>query len=153
METVRTVRDLIRGHEIEVTTLSPQDTVYDALQVMAKKNVGALPVMEGDKLVGIFSERDYARKVILQGHSSKELSVSEIMSTRVAYVRPNQTIDDCMALMSQLRIRHLPVLDQEKMIGMVSMRDVVEDIISEKDFIIEQLVHYIQGEGSHSQVG
>ncbi len=153
METVRTVRDLIRGHEIEVTTLSPQDTVYDALQVMAKKNVGALPVMESDKLVGIFSERDYARKVILQGHSSKELSVSEIMSTRVAYVRPNQTIDDCMALMSQLRIRHLPVLDQEKMIGMVSMRDVVEDIISEKDFIIEQLVHYIQGEGSHSQVG
>jgi CBS domain-containing protein len=153
METVRTVRDLIRGHEIEVTTLSPQDTVYDALQVMAKKNVGALPVMESDKLVGIFSERDYARKVILQGHSSKELSVSEIMSTRVAYVRPNQTIDECMALMSQLRIRHLPVLDQEKMIGMVSMRDVVEDIISEKDFIIEQLVHYIQGEGSHSQVG
>ena len=148
METVRTVRDLIRGHDIEMRTLSPQDTVYDALQVMATKNVGALPVMEGDKLVGIFSERDYARKVILQGHSSKELSVSEIMSTRVAYVRPNQTIDECMVLMTQLKIRHLPVLDQEKMIGMVSMRDVVEGLILEKDFIIEQLVHYIQGEGS-----
>lgn len=148
METVRTVRDLIRGHEIELTTLSPQDTVYDALQVMAKKNVGALPVMEGDKLVGIFSERDYARKVILQGHSSRELSVSEIMSTRVAYVRPNQTIDECMVLMTRLKIRHLPVLDQDKMIGMVSMRDVVEDLILEKDFIIEQLVNYIQHDGS-----
>ncbi len=144
METVRTVRDLLRGRELQLYAISPQDTVYDALQEMARRNVGALPVMAGDDLVGIFSERDYARKVILHGRSSKEMSVSEIMSTRVAYVRPNQTIDDCMALMTQLRIRHLPVIDQEKVTGMVSMRDVVEDIISEKDFIIEQLVNYIQ---------
>ncbi len=148
METVRTVRDLLRGRELQLYAISPQDTVYDALQEMARRNVGALPVMAGDDLVGIFSERDYARKVILHGRSSKEMSVSEIMSTRVAYVRPNQTIDDCMALMTQLRIRHLPVIDQEKVTGMVSMRDVVEDIISEKDFIIEQLVNYIQTERS-----
>ncbi len=148
METVRTVRDLLRGRELQLYAISPQDTVYDALQEMARRNVGALPVMAGDDLVGIFSERDYARKVILHGRSSKEMSVGEIMSTRVAYVRPHQTIDDCMALMTQLRIRHLPVIDQEKVTGMVSMRDVVEDIISEKDFIIEQLVNYIQTERS-----
>ncbi|MBK8905087.1 MAG: CBS domain-containing protein [Anaerolineaceae bacterium] len=148
METVRTVRDLLRGRELQLYTISPQDTVFDALQEMARRNVGALPVMEGDNLVGIFSERDYARKVILHGRSSKEMAVSEIMSTRVAYVRPNQTIDDCMALMTRLRIRHLPVIDEDKVTGMVSMRDVVEDIITEKDFIIEQLVNYIQTERS-----
>jgi CBS domain-containing protein len=148
MEIVRTVRDLQRKRDIEVWTISPDDTVYQALQVMAEKNVGALPVTEGEKLVGIFSERDYARKVILHGRSSKELLVKEIMSSRVAYVRPNQTIDDCMALMTNLKIRHLPVLEGTELVGMISMRDVVEDIISEQDFIIEQLVNYIQHEGS-----
>lgn len=148
MEIVRTVRDLLRKRELEVWTIGPDDTVYQALQVMADKNVGALPVMETEKLIGIFSERDYARKVILHGRSSKELLVKEIMSSRVAYVRPNQTIDDCMALMTNLRIRHLPVLEGDALVGMVSMRDVVEDIISEQDFIIEQLVNYIQNERS-----
>lgn len=148
MEIVRTVRDLLRKREFEVWTIGPDDTVYQALQVMADKNVGALPVVEGEKLVGIFSERDYARKVILHGRSSKELLVKEIMSSRVAYMRPNQTIQDCMALMTNLRIRHLPVLDGDALVGMISMRDVVEDIISEQDFIIEQLVNYIQHEGS-----
>lgn len=148
MEVVRTVQDLLRGRDLAVWVISPDDTVYHALQVMADKNVGALPVMEGEKLVGIFSERDYARKVILHGRSSKELHVHEIMSTRVAYVRPNQTIQDCMALMTQLRIRHLPVLEQDTLKGMISMRDVVEDIILEQDFIIEQLVNYIQSERS-----
>jgi CBS domain-containing protein len=148
MEIVRTVRDLLRKREIEVRTIGPDETVYQALQVMADKNVGALPVMESEKLVGIFSERDYARKVILHGRSSKELLVKEIMSSRVAYVRPNQTIDDCMALMTNLKIRHLPVLEEDALVGMISMRDVVEDIISEQDFIIEQLVNYIQHEGS-----
>ena len=148
MEIVRTVRDLLRKRELEVWTIGPEDTVYQALQVMADKNVGALPVLEGEKLIGIFSERDYARKVILHGRSSKELLVKEIMSSRVAYVRPNQTIDDCMALMTNLKIRHLPVLDGDALVGMVSMRDVVEDIISEQDFIIEQLVNYIQNERS-----
>ncbi len=148
MEIVRTVRDLLRKRELEVWTIGPDDTVYQALQVMADKNVGALPVLEGEKLIGIFSERDYARKVILHGRSSKELLVKEIMSSRVAYVRPNQTIDDCMALMTNLKIRHLPVLEGAKLVGMISMRDVVEDIISEQDFIIEQLVNYIQNERS-----
>ena len=146
MEIVRTVRDLLRGRELAVWVISPDETVYHALQIMADKNVGALPVTEGQKLVGIFSERDYARKVILYGRSSKELLVSEIMSKRVAYVEPNQTIQDCMALMIELRIRHLPVLEGDDLVGMISMRDVVEDIISEQDFIIEQLVHYIQNE-------
>ena len=148
MEIVRTVRDLLRKRDVEVWTIGPEDTVYQALQVMADKNVGALPVLEGEKLIGIFSERDYARKVILHGRSSKELLVKEIMSSRVAYVRPNQTIDDCMALMTNLKIRHLPVLEGAKLVGMISMRDVVEDIISEQDFIIEQLVNYIQNERS-----
>lgn len=148
METVRTVRDMLRGRELQLYTIAPQDTVFDALQEMARRNVGALPVMEGTRLVGIFSERDYARKVILYGRSSKEMQVSEIMSTRVAYVYPYQTINDCMALMSKLRIRHLPVLEGKTVIGMISMRDVVEDIISEQDFIIEQLVNYIQTERS-----
>ena len=148
MEIVRTVRDLLRKRALEVWTIGPDDTVYQALQVMADKNVGALPVMEGENLVGIFSERDYARKVILYGRSSKELLVKEIMSSRVAYVRPTQTIEACMALMTNLKIRHLPVLEEDALIGMISMRDVVEDIISEQDFIIEQLVHYIQNERS-----
>lgn len=146
MEVIRTVQVLLRGRDLAVWTISPDDTVYHALQVMADKNVGALPVTEGEKLVGIFSERDYARKVILYGRSSKELLVKEIMSTRVAYVEPHQTIQNCMALMTELRIRHLPVLQGEKLVGMISMRDVVEDIISEQDFLIEQLVHYIQTE-------
>jgi len=148
METVRTVRDMLRGRELQLYTASPQDTVFDALQEMARRNVGALPVMDGARLVGIFSERDYARKVILYGRSSREMAVSEIMSTRVAYVYPTQTINDCMALMSKLRIRHLPVLEGKTVIGMISMRDVVEEIISEQDFIIEQLVNYIQTERS-----
>lgn len=153
MEIVRTVRDLLRKRGVDVWTISPDDTVYQALQVMAEKNVGALPVMEGEELVGIFSERDYARKVILHGRSSKELMVKEIMSTRVAYVRPTQTIDDCMALMTRLRIRHLPVLEGDNLVGMISMRDVVEDIISEQDFIIEQLVNYIQNERTSTPLG
>lgn len=148
MEIVRTVRDLLRKRALDVWTISSDDTVFQALEVMAEKNVGALPVVEGNKLVGIFSERDYARKVILHGRSSKELLVNEIMSGRVFYVRPNQTIEDCMALMTKLKIRHLPVLDGEALIGMISMRDVVEDIILEQDFIIEQLVNYIQSERS-----
>jgi CBS domain-containing protein len=147
MEIVRTVRHLLMRREFQLWTILPQDTVFDALQTMADKNVGALPVVKDGKLVGIFSERDYARKVILLGRSSRKLPVSEIMSTRVAYVRLDQTIGDCMALMTRLKIRHLPVLEQEELKGMISMRDVVEDIISEQDFIIEQLVNYIHNEG------
>ena len=113
---------------------------------MAEKNVGAVLVLEGETLVGIFSERDYARKVILKGKSSKETRVREIMIGHVLYVRPDQTLDDCMALMTDKRVRHLPVLDDERrVVGVISIGDVVKDIISEQSFMIEQLQNYITG--------
>lgn len=112
---------------------------------MADRNVGALLVVEGKKLAGIFSERDYARKVILKGKSSREIPVKEIMSTRVVFVRPNQTIDECMALMTEKRIRHLPVLQSEKLIGLISIGDVVKAVIGEQEFIIHQLENYVSG--------
>ncbi len=132
-----------KGHN--VWTISPDATVFEALKLMADRNVGALLVVEGEKLVGIFSERDYARKVILKGKSSREIPVNEIMSTRVVFVRPNQTIDECMALMTEKRIRHLPVLQSGKLIGLISIGDVVKTVISEQEFIIHQLENYISG--------
>ena len=118
--------------------------MFAALGVMAEKNVGALLVVEGNRLVGILSERDYARKVILSGKSSKETPVREIMSSHVLYVRPQQTIEDCMALMTDKRVRHLPVFEGEKLLGVVSIGDVVKAIIAEQSFVIEQLQNYIR---------
>ncbi len=132
-----------KGHT--VWTITPDTTVFEALKLMADRNVGALLVVEGEKLVGIFSERDYARKVILKGKASREIPVDEIMSTRVVFVRPNQTIDECMALMTEKRIRHLPVLQSGKLIGLISIGDVVKTVISEQEFIIHQLENYISG--------
>jgi CBS domain-containing protein len=125
--------------------MAPDAKVYDALKLMADKNVGAVLVMDADCLVGILSERDYARKVILHGKSSKETPVREIMTGRVVYVRPEQTTEECMALMTDKRVRHLPVLEDEKVIGVISIGDVVKSIISEQGFIIEQLERYISG--------
>ncbi len=133
-----------KGHD--VWTVSPDSTVYDALQVMADKNVGALMVLERDEVVGVFSERDYARKVILKGKASKDTLVRGIMSTELVWVRPDQTIEVCMNLMTNKRIRHLPVLDEGRLVGVVSIGDVVKAIISEQDFTIQQLEHYITGE-------
>jgi CBS domain-containing protein len=133
-----------KGHD--VWTVSPDSTVYDALQMMADKNVGALMVLESDKLVGVFSERDYARKVILKGKASKDTPVSDIMSTEPVCVRPDQTIAACMDLMTNKRIRHLPVLDEGRLVGLISIGDVVKAIISEQEFAIQQLEHYITGE-------
>ena len=147
MQMPRTVRQILHGRERVIWSVEPDDTVFDALKLMADKEIGAVMVLERGNLVGIFTERDYARKVILRGRSSKEIPVKEIMSARVAYIRPDQTIEDCMALMSELKIRHLPVMDGDEMHGMVSMRDVVSDLVSEQDFIIEQLVNYIHQEG------
>ena len=142
---MKTVRQLLRGKGPGVLSVSPETPVFEALQVMAEKNVGALLVVEGEELVGIFSERDYARKVILKGKSSKETPVKDIMSSHVLYVRPEQTIEDCMALMTDKRVRHLPVLEQGKIAGVISIGDVVKALIDEQQFIIEQLQNYITG--------
>ena len=142
---MKTVAQLLRGKGHDVLSVAPETPVFDALQVMAEKNVGALLVLERRRLIGIFTERDYARKVILKGKSSKEIPVREIMSTHVLYVRPHQTIDDCMALMTDKRVRHLPVMDEDQLVGLISIGDVVKAIISEQEFIIEQLQNYIKG--------
>jgi CBS domain-containing protein len=142
---MKTVTQLLRSKPHGVLSVPPDTAVFHALELMAEKNVGALLVLDGDRLVGIFSERDYARKVILVGKSSRETSVSEIMSGHVLYVRPQQTIEDCMALMTDKRVRHLPVLEDERVIGVISIGDVVKGIISEQEFMIEQLQNYITG--------
>jgi CBS domain-containing protein len=128
-----------------VWSIPPDASVYEAIKLMADKGVGALLIMEGQRLVGIVSERDYARKVILQGKSSWDTPVSEIMTDKVFYVRPDQTVEDCMALMTAQRIRHLPVLDDERVIGVVSIGDLVKAVISEQEVRIQQLEQYIMG--------
>jgi CBS domain-containing protein len=129
-----------------VYTIGPDARVLDALKMMAEKRVGALLVMEGGQIVGIVSERDYARKVVLLGRTSSDTPVRDIMSAPVMYVRPDQTNEECMALMTENRLRHLPIIDNGKLIGLISIGDLVKDIISEQKFIIEQLEHYIRGE-------
>ena len=142
---MKTVAQLLRTKGHEVLSVSPELSVFEALQVMAEKNVGALLVLEGARLVGVFSERDYARKVILKGKASKEIPVREIMSTHVLYVRPQQTVEDCMALMTDKRVRHLPVMEEERLAGVISIGD-VKAIIAEQEFMIEQLQNYITGQ-------
>ena len=142
---MNTVKEILRTKGRDVWSIAPDATVYDALKLMADKNVGAVLVMEADNLVGVLSERDYARKVILHGKSSRDTSVREIMTERVVYVRPEQTAEECMALMTGKRVRHLPVLEDDQVIGVISIGDVVKNIISEQEFIIDQLEHYISG--------
>jgi CBS domain-containing protein len=142
---VSTVGEILRTKGHEVWSIAPDATVYDALKLMADKNIGAVLVMEGDRLEGILSERDYARKIILQGRSSKDTLVREIMATRVICVHPEQTAEECMALMTDKRVRHLPVLEDDRVIGVISIGDVVKSIISDQEFTIEQLEHYISG--------
>ena len=128
-----------------VHTIGPGDTVFEALKRMADKGIGALVVVEGDAVVGIVTERDYARKVILMSRTSRETPVRDIMTSAVMYVRSDQTSDECMALMTENRLRHLPVIDRGRMVGLVSIGDLVKDIISDQQFTIEQLQHYIRG--------
>ena len=142
---MKTVTQLLRTKGHEVLSVSPETSVFEALKVMAEKNVGALLVVEGERLVGVFSERDYARKVILKGKSSRDVPVREIMTSHVLYVRPEQTIDECMALMTDKRVRHLPVLDEQRLVGVISIGDIVKAIIAEQEFTIEQLQNYITG--------
>lgn len=127
-------------------TITPSASVFDAVKMMAEKSIGALLVMEDEKVVGIITERDYARKIILMGRSSKETPVRDIMTSAVMYVRPDQTNEECMALMTDNRVRHLPVMDGGKLVGLISIGDLVKDIISEQKFIIDQLEHYIKGD-------
>lgn len=140
---MKTVIQLLQGKGASVWSVTPDSSVYDALKLMAGKNVGALLVMSEDKLRGILSERDYARKVILLGKSSQDLKVSEIMSDKVVCVGPAQTVDECMALMSGKRIRHLPVLEGGKVIGVLSIGDLVKEVIAEQQQTIQQLENYI----------
>ena len=125
--------------------MTPGTSVFDALKLMADKNVGAVLVMEGSQLAGIFSERDYARKVILKGKSSKEMTVQEIMTEKVDCISLSQTVRECMTLMTEKHHRHLPVVDEERVVGMISIGDVVKAIISDQEFTIEQLESYITG--------
>jgi len=140
------VTEILKAKGHDVWTVSSDSTVYDALQMMADKNVGALMVVEGDRLAGVFSERDYARKIILKGKASKDTLVSEIMSTEVVWVRPDQTVEVCMNLMTNKRIRHLAVLEEGRLVGVISIGDIVKAIMSEQEFTIQQLEHYITGD-------
>ena len=140
---MKTVKEILQAKAQKLLSIAPDASVLDALRLMAEKEVGALVVLEGERLAGIFSERDYARKVILQGKSSKDTAVREIMTHKVVCVQPEQSIEDCMALMTDKRIRHLPVLEDQTVVGVISIGDVVKEVISEQRFVIEQLEHYI----------
>jgi CBS domain-containing protein len=139
------VRDILKAKDHPIITITPHITVYEALKLMVDNNIGALLVTDDSKLVGIFTERDYARKVILLGKTSKDTLISEIMSQNLITVSPENTMDDCMQLMTNKFIRHLPVLENNELIGIVSIGDVVKYIINEQKFIIEHLEHYIKG--------
>lgn len=140
---MKTVQQLLESKNHNVVSVGPATTVLDALKLMAEKEIGAVVVLDGVHLAGIFSERDYARKVVLQGKASKDTPVREIMTDRVVCVRPEQTIEECMGLMTDKRIRHLPVLRHKQVVGVISIGDVVKEMLSEKEFVIQQLESYI----------
>ena len=140
---MKKVGDILETKGRAVWSIGPSDSVFDALKLMAEKGIGALVVREGNKVVGVISERDYARKVILQGRSSPTTFVSEIMTARVVYAQLEQNIDECMAIMTEKRIRHLPVMEDDRLVGIISIGDLVKSIIAEQQFIIEQLERYI----------
>jgi CBS domain-containing protein len=141
-----TARDILdqKGHQ--VWSIDPGDTVYDAIKLMADKDVGALMVLDGGKIAGIVTERDYARDVFLKGRGSPQTLVGEIMARDMACVQPDKSVEECMAIMTAKRVRHLPVVtDDDELLGIVSIGDLVKSIISEREFVIEQLEHYISG--------
>lgn len=140
---MRTVQQMLEEKTYKLLSIAPTASVLDALKLMSEKDVGALVVLDGEKLIGIFSERDYARKVILFGKSSKDTAVSEIMTAKVVCVRPEQTAEECMSVMTTKRVRHLPVLSEKKVIGVISIGDVVKAMIQDQQQTIEQLEQYI----------
>ena len=137
------VKDILALKGPSVWSVAPDSSVYDAMKLMAEKGIGALMVMQGEKLIGIISERDYARKVILQGRASRTTQVREIMTSHVLYAQPEQNIEECMAVMTDKRVRHLPVYDEGRLLGVISIGDLVKSIITEQKFMIEQLEKYI----------
>lgn len=139
------IRDILHHKGNSVWTIAPDATVFEAIQMMAEKNIGALLVIEAEKLIGIISERDYTRKVILKGRASKETLVRDILSGKIIFVTPEHTIEECMRLMTEHRIRHLPVLDSARIAGVVSIGDLVNWIISAQNSAIHQLQTYITG--------
>jgi CBS domain-containing protein len=143
---MKTVAELLRNKPTRVVKVSPEQSVLEAIKILASEDVGAAIVMTGERLAGIMSERDYTRKVILKGRSSDTTRVEEIMTAQVIVVSPRTRTRDCMALMSEKNIRHLPVVEEGRVVGMVSIRDIVSDIIADQDFTIEQLEHYISGQ-------
>jgi len=143
IDSILTIEELLRTKGKSIWSISPQSTVYRALEMMADKSVGALLVIDNEKVVGIFSERDYARKVILKGKSSKETAVSELMTRAVFYVTPKNTLQEAMALMTAKQIRHLPVLDDGRLVGIVTLGDVVKKIIAQQEHTINLLEEYV----------
>jgi len=142
---MKTARDLLSEKGTQVYSTSADATVYEALQQMAEKNIGALIVFEGDRLVGLISERDYARKIILKNKFSRETAVAEIMTRDVVTVAPDKNLEECMELITNHRVRHLPVVEDDRVLGIISIGDIVKGIIDHKEFIIEQLEYYIKG--------
>ena len=142
MATLRQILDA-KGHD--VVTIEPDDSVYDAIKKMADKNIGSLVVMDGEKIAGIITERHYARNVFLKGKASPTTLVKDIMSTRVVCAWPDQSVEECMAVMTDKAVRHLPVLENKRLVGLVSIGDLVKNIISDQKFTIEQLERYIGG--------
>ena len=142
---MKTVKDILGAKGSKVYSISPDATVYEALNRMAEKNVGSMLVFEGKDLIGLISERDYSRKTILKGRLAKDTAVSEIMTTSVVSVHPDDDIEECMELFTGKRVRHLPVIEKGKVVGIVSIGDVVKSIIDYKEFIIEELENYIKG--------
>jgi CBS domain-containing protein len=142
---METIRQILNKKGNQVYSVAPETTVYDTLKLMADKNIGAVVVLNDGKLCGIISERDYARKVVLKGKFSKEIPVNEIMSSNVICLDPDQTITNTKAVMVQKRIRHLPVMEKDNLVGIVSIGDVVDAVLEEKSFMIDQLATYIKG--------
>ena len=140
-----TVKQLLESKDNNVWSISPETTVFDGLQFMAEKNIGALLVTRDEKLIGIFSERDYARKVILKGKASKDTAIGDLMTKEVVYTTPEDSLDECMALMTAKHIRHLPILNNGKLIGLLTLGDLVKQIMSNQEFKIQELEKYISG--------
>jgi CBS domain-containing protein len=142
---MKTIKRLLEAKGYDIWSITPDASVYEAIKLMADRNVGALLVLESGKLVGVISERDCTRRLILKERAAKDTQVREVMTSGVIYVRPDQTVEECMALMTAKRVRHLPVLADDQLIGIISIGDLVKDIISEQEFMIQQLEHYIKG--------